>query len=214
METQTTFCCTSQPLPTSASKSYLLTSFLQTLFIIFHPQIPAPLQSGSHPPPSTSTSSSLLSSTSTYYTARSQPLPSSTSSDLRPPEITLFPRFPKNKKLPRIIIELETIRDVHKHTRYFFHRYFAELEKDSHEKNMFPEENFAEIRWEDVEARWRRGQEYRVGQSWVGGRVTEWARREDMGELGRTRVGWVCRVHGWGFWIRVLRWEDVSEIEE
>ena len=63
---------------------------------------------------------------------------------------------------------------------------------------MFPEESFAEVGWQRVEERWRRG--------W------EWVLRDDVGELGRRRVGWRCESHGWGYWVREIRWTDDGEV--
>ena len=85
---------------------------------------------------------------------------------------------------------------------------------------MYPEESFAEIGWQAVEAEWKRGQRYKVERgvegclAEVGGRVTQWARREEVGELGRGRVGWVCSMHGWGYWLRRIVWEETGEIDE
>jgi hypothetical protein len=81
---------------------------------------------------------------------------------------------------------------------------------------MFPEESFAEVEWEQVEERWRRGQGYKSGKdseqrSWVEARVTGWARRDEAVELGRQMVGWRCKVHWWGYWAREIRCEDDGE---
>ena len=78
---------------------------------------------------------------------------------------------------------------------------------------MFPEESFGEVDCERVEERWRKGQGYRDGRdkergSWVGGRVTEWVKRDEVGEIGRQRVGWRCGIHGCGYWVRLIRWEE------
>jgi hypothetical protein len=47
-----------------------------------------------------------------------------------------------------------------------------------------------------------------------GGRVMEWVKRDDVGEWGRQRVGWMCKVHGWGYWVREIRWENDGEDED
>jgi hypothetical protein len=78
---------------------------------------------------------------------------------------------------------------------------------------MFPEESFGEIDWGRIEERWRNGQGYKEGKdvergSWISGRITEWVNRDDIGERGRHRVGWRCVVHGWGYWVRLISWED------
>jgi hypothetical protein len=70
-----------------------------------------------------------------------------------------------------------------------------------HEKQIFPEESFAEVEWERFEERWRKEQGYLSGKdseqrSWVGGAVTEWAKRDEAGESGRKRGGWKCGSHG------------------
>jgi hypothetical protein len=80
---------------------------------------------------------------------------------------------------------------------------------------MFPEESFAEVPWQRVEERWRRGQG--IGGEELaarGGRVMEWVKRDDVGEWGRQRVGWMCKVHGWGYWVREIRWENDGEDED
>jgi hypothetical protein len=81
---------------------------------------------------------------------------------------------------------------------------------------MFPEESFGEVECERVEERWRRGQEYTDGRdkergSWVGGRVTEWVKRDEVDERGR--VGWRCGIHGWGYLARLIKWEDEKDEE-
>lgn len=74
---------------------------------------------------------------------------------------------------------------------------------------MFPEESFAEVPWQRVEERWRRDQGYREkkgaeGLAARGGRITEWVKRDDVGELGRQRIGWMCK----GTWMGLLDERD------
>ncbi len=40
------------------------------------------------------------------------------------------------------------------------------------------------------------------------GRSMEWVKCDDLGEWGRQRIGWICKVHGWGYWVRQIRWDD------
>jgi len=75
---------------------------------------------------------------------------------------------------------------------------------------MYPEESFVGVESERVEERFRRGQGYRKGRDedgsrWFGGKVGEWALRDEVGELGRRTVGWRCERHGWWYWIREVR---------
>jgi hypothetical protein len=84
---------------------------------------------------------------------------------------------------------------------------------------MFPEESFGVVDCERVEERWRRGQGYREGRdkkagNWIGGRVTEWVKRDEVGERGRQRVDWKCGVHGWSYLARLIKWEEEEDEEE
>ncbi|PMD17415.1 hypothetical protein NA56DRAFT_752440 [Hyaloscypha hepaticicola] len=183
------------------------------------PRVPAKT---SYALPSISTNSSLRSSSSVYYSAGSQPLPSSTTSATSTPNNKInfdLPFYPSSKPLPRFAIELETIKDATRHTRHFFHRYVTGLQGSWHEKQIFPEESFAEVPWQRVEERWRKGQGYMEkkggeGLAARGGRIPEWVKRDDVGERGRQRIGWMCKVHGWGYWVREIRWEDDGEDED
>ena len=81
---------------------------------------------------------------------------------------------------------------------------------------MFPEESFAEVEWQRVEERWRRGQGYKEGRDeegrkWIGGRGGDWVLRDEAGVLGRRRVGWKCKSHVWEYWVREIRWTDEGE---
>lgn len=86
---------------------------------------------------------------------------------------------------------------------------------------MYPGECFTEIPWERVEQRWRKEVEFRAEKGSkrkgvlpsVGGRATEWVNRDDVGELGRDRVTWLCAKHGVRYWAKLIRWEDDEDDE-
>ena len=64
---------------------------------------------------------------------------------------------------------------------------------------MFPEECFQEVDVRSVEELW--------------GKERQWWMRSDVGDGGKEipRVGWRCSVHGWGYWVRVVRFEEVRD---
>lgn len=113
------------------------------------PQTPAPAHA-SNPPPSTG--SSLRSFSSTYHTI--------TNNFHYQPRRTHLLAPISNRDKPLKVLEIEIIKDVDKHTRHL-----VELGGGSwHEKQMFPEESFAEVEWGRIEEGWRKGQGYLAGK--------------------------------------------------